>query len=451
MSQAAIATPAPAQPGATNVRDLTLHLWVFAIVFATEAIGNISFSIGVGKLVLFPMLYALLVGGVISIASSRIPSAVRVDEPLQYRASAMVTISVLLLTAKLALLVGGSIPRLLHSGWALTFQELGHFFGTVLFALPIALLLGVKREAVGATFSIGREPSLAIISEKYGLGSPEGRGVLAEYVTGTVIGAIFIALLASTVSSLGIFHPIALAMGAGVGSASMMAAAAGAIAAGQPSEVAKDVAAFAAASNLVTTSIGTYVTLFVSLPFANMVYRRLEPLISPKRTRGKISVEATDLAPVPQASVSVDLTWTLKLTVTFVAAAATLVGGNWITYHTLPQSALVGMLAIVVVALIGNVLARLIPVKIPIVCWVSLVGMLATAPLGPWAAPIAAVTAKVNFMALTTPILAYAGLSIAKDLPAFRRLGWRIVVTSLTANAGTFLFAAAIAQFLMGK
>jgi hypothetical protein len=82
MSQAAIATPAPAQPGATNVRDLTLHLWVFAIVFATEAIGNISFSIGVGKLVLFPMLYALLVGGVISIASSRIPSAVRVDEPL---------------------------------------------------------------------------------------------------------------------------------------------------------------------------------------------------------------------------------------------------------------------------------------------------------------------------------------------------------------------------------
>ena len=450
MSQTAIAAPSPAQSGATNVRDLTLHLWVFAIVFATEAIGNISFSIGVGKLVLFPMLYALLVGGVVSIASSRLPSAVRVNEPLQYRASAMVTISVLLLTAKLALLVGGSIPRLLHSGWALTFQELGHFFGTVLFALPIALLLGVKREAVGATFSIGREPSLAIISEKYGLGSPEGRGVLAEYVTGTVVGAIFIALLASTVQSLGIFHPIALAMGAGVGSASMMAAAAGALAAGQTPEVAKDIATFAAASNLVTTSIGTYVTLFVSLPFANFVYRRLEPLISPRRTRGKISVEATDLAPVAQPPV-VNLTWTLKLTVTFVAAAATLVGGNWITYHTLPQSALVGMLGIVVVALIGNVLARIFPVKIPIVCWVSLVGMLATVPLGPWAAPIAAVASKVNFMALTTPILAYAGLSIAKDLPAFRRLGWRIVVTSLAANTGTFLFAAAIAQFLMGK
>jgi len=54
-------------------------------------------------------------------------------------------------------------------------------------------------------------------------------------------------------------------------------------------------------------------------------------------------------------------------------------------------------------------------------------------------------------MALTTPILAYAGLSLAKDIPAFRRLGWRIVVTSLLASTGTFLFAAIIAQFFMHK
>ena len=43
--------------------------------------------------------------------------------------------------------------------WALAFQELGHAFGTMVLALPLALLLGIKREAVGATFSIGRENS----------------------------------------------------------------------------------------------------------------------------------------------------------------------------------------------------------------------------------------------------------------------------------------------------
>ncbi|SAL06256.1 AbgT transporter [Caballeronia calidae] len=43
-------------------------------------------------------------------------------------------------------------------------------------------------------------------------------------------------------------------------------------------------------------------------------------------------------------------------------------------------------------------------------------------------------------------MLTFAGLSIAKDIPAFRRLGWRIVLVSFVANAGTFLGAALVAQ-----
>ncbi|MGC8159867.1 DUF3100 domain-containing protein, partial [Salmonella enterica] len=84
----------------------------------------------------------------------------------------------------------------------------------ILIGLPLALLLGIKREAIGATFSVGREPSLAIIGERYGMDSPEGRGVLAEYLTGTLFGAVFIAILAGFLASLNIFHPYALAMGA---------------------------------------------------------------------------------------------------------------------------------------------------------------------------------------------------------------------------------------------
>ena len=33
--------------------------------------------------------------------------------------------------------------------------------------------------------------------------------------------------------------------------------------------------------------------------------------------------------------------------------------------------------------------------------------------------------------------------------PAFRRLGWRIVVVSFAANAGTFVGATIVAQFFM--
>ena len=62
---------------------------------------------------------------------------------------------------------------------------------------------------------------------------------------------------------------------------------------------------------------------------------------------------------------------------------------------------------------------------------------------------VAGLTGKINFLALATPILAFAGLSIAKDVPAFRRLSWRIVVTSLAANAGTFIGATIIAQYFL--
>ena len=65
--------------------------------------------------------------------------------------------------------------------------------------------------------------------------------------------------------------------------------------------------------------------------------------------------------------------------------------------------------------------------------------MLLTTPWSPFAGQITALSAKNDFLSTVTPMLTFAGLSIAKDIPAFRRLGWRIVLVSFVANAGTFL------------
>ncbi len=217
----------PVAPAVSGGGKLTLFLLALVIVVIAEAIGNVSIPVGSGKIVLLPLLWALLLGGALGLMSPRLPAPLRLSGALQNAAGAYLQPALLIFIAKLGLLVGGSLPKILASGWALAFQEFGHFFGTMVFGLPVALLLGIKREAIGATFSVGREPSLAIIGERYGMDSPEGRGVLAEYLTGTVFGAVFIALLAGLVTSLGIFNPLALAMGAGVGSGSMMAAASG--------------------------------------------------------------------------------------------------------------------------------------------------------------------------------------------------------------------------------
>lgn len=85
------------------------------------------------------------------------------------------------------------------------------------------------------------------------------------YVFGTLFGAVLISLIASLATSFNIFDPLALAMGAGVGSDSMMAAAAASVVSAHP-EMADQVLAVAATSNIITGLLGVYVGMYVALP-----------------------------------------------------------------------------------------------------------------------------------------------------------------------------------------
>jgi hypothetical protein len=231
----------------------------------------------------------------------------------------------------------------------------------------------------------------------------------------------------------------------------MMAAASGAVAAQQTSpELAKDVATFAAASNLITTTVGTYFTLFLSLPFTVWAYRVLEPILG--RTTPASAQRAVPAADAGAEQAPATLDDATRL-VTWVLVGASALLGNWITYMNSPADPAVsgGMAIIVGVVVAGYALYRLSGGRVPAVVWVSLVGMCLTFPQVPFAQQAALTTGKINFLALATPILAFAGLSIAKDVPAFRRLGWRIVVVSFAANAGTFLGATLVAQFFMHR
>jgi len=418
-----------------------LYFWAALVLLIAELIGSVSIPLGPGKVMLLPMIWALLLGAAIGLASTRLPQGLSVSRSAQVRSAAILQYALLIFIAKLGLVVGGSLPTVIAAGWALAFQELGHFVGTILLGLPVALLLGIKREAIGATFSVGREPSLAIIGERYGMDSPEGRGVLAEYLTGTLIGAVFMAIVAGFIASLNIFHPYSLAMGAGIGSGSIMAAAAGAVAAQQTPEVAKEVMALAAAANLITTTLGTYFTLFISLPLAVWGYRVLEPRIG-RTTKASFAQSAVDQTVVDEP---VELGWSGRLSAWFAAAGLALLG-TFVATKTLPAAALIAVALMIGAAVVGELLCQLFRRKVPAVCWVSLVAMFLTSPWCPLAPQITAAANSVGVLAVITPMLAFAGLSIAKDIPAFRRLGWRIVVVSLTAGFGTFIGAVFIAE-----
>lgn len=87
--------------------------------------------------------------------------------------------------------------------------------------------------------------------------------------------------------------------------------------------------------------------------------------------------------------------------------------------------------------------------KLPMVFWVSIVCVVVSLPDFPGSATLLSYTKTVGFLPITTPILAYAGLSLGKDMDGFRRLSWRIVPVALAVAAGSFICATALAELLL--
>lgn len=247
---------------------MKLHLIVLVLVIIAESIGNIAFNVGIGKIILVPMMYAIIMGTLTAPRFLKISGEKEINT-----ASSLLGITLMLLMARYGTLVGPTLPKILASSSALILQEFGNL-GTVLVGIPLAVMLGLKREAIGAAHSIAREPNVALIGERYGLDGAEGRGVMGVYICGSVIGTIFFGLMASFFAATGIFHPIALAMAAGVGSASMMTAAVASLVAMYPA-MAKDLAAFGAASNMLSGLDGLYMSVWMALPMSEWLYKKV--------------------------------------------------------------------------------------------------------------------------------------------------------------------------------
>ena len=251
--------------------DWRLHLLVVLASLLSEWIGIMKIPLGPGTLLLLPLFYAFLIGVLFNPHLIARMSAV-IPERVSTAASPLILISVLPFIAKFGSNIGPAIDQIVAAGPALLLQELGNL-GTMLIALPVAvLLLKMGRETIGATHSIAREPNIAIVSDRYGLKSAEGVGIMGVYVVGTMFGTLYFALLGAYLASLDIFDVRALAMACGVGSGSMVAACSAALAEAVPASK-EDILAFAGASNLLTYATGLYVSLFIALPLAERLYR----------------------------------------------------------------------------------------------------------------------------------------------------------------------------------
>ena len=253
-------------------KDYKLHFTILICIIIAEYIGVITLNMAGISIVLMPLLYSLILATAFYLAKPA--KWISIDQSNKSTAIMMLLIGPLL--AKLAIASGQNIGIILNAGPAILLQEIGNL-GTIFVAMPIALLLGFKRETIGMTSSICREPQMAVVMDKFGFASPETKGFFTIFLIGTVLGTPFISLLVSVLTYIIPLHPFAYGMACGIGSASMNAAAVSSLSTIFP-QYAVELEAFSGMANLISMVTGMYVYIFVALPLTERLYNILEPI-----------------------------------------------------------------------------------------------------------------------------------------------------------------------------
>lgn len=110
-----------------------------------------------------------------------------------------------------------------------------------------------------------------------------------------------------------------------------------------------------------------------------------------------------------------------------------------------------GVLVLCAIALFGLTVSKFMSryVKLPSMMYASLTGLLLASPISPVKDIIIGVTSQVAFLAPTTAMGAFAGISLGKDLKDFAKMGWKLIIITLFVIAGTFVFSAIVADAVL--
>lgn len=445
--RAASTTPDRSGPPARVRLWRTRAFWLIVVLTAvvggiSEAIGEIDIHVGPSQINLLPIIWAVLIGTIISVQPWR---------PLPARAqrlsAALIAPVIAVFMARLGLLVGPDLSKLGGSGAALLLQEVGHFFGSVIFCLPIAVIvLGMGRSSIGATYSIDREPMIGIIAERYGGESPEYKGALGTYVIGSIFGAVIVAVVASILGSLHVFTPIALSIGTAVGSTSMMLGGMGALTTMFPDKEG-EIVAYAGAANAITGLTGTYAAAFLSLPLA----RKLYPVWT--RVAAKLGRTGQAVEPLPEHPTKNASEAQPKQGQTSLSGVATILivlgmlmlGIQTISAHKLTGDMTFGFIVLLAISYIAIAISRVVS-WLPYIVVTMLIATLISAPFSPIAPYLTTLLANVDLVAIGTPVLAIVGLSLGLDAKFLVRTGWKAIIAAALVICASFIAATAVAD-----
>ncbi|MDQ4502511.1 DUF3100 domain-containing protein [Sinomonas sp. ASV322] len=438
------------QTGITRGHWTTVIVVSAVISVVAVLIGTYKFQIGPAALVLLPIIWAVIIGGIVGTQRVR-----RLSASSRAVATLLLEIGIIVFLARLGLGIGPSLAKITETGPAVLLQEAGHIFGTVILALPIAVALGLGRVAIGATWSIDRESFLAYALQRFGVRSGEYRGVFSVWLLGSLFGAVFISLLAGTIGNLGILDPRALALGLGLGSASMMLGGVGALSIIYPQH-AGEIAALAALSNLVTNIVGFYAGVFLSLPLGRRLYRfwsRLFGRNDEGKSIRKLAANAEASTNEGVAPVAVENDPTVKTRPRTLVFAYAVMGAmalltNAVGTKGFHAEDVLGVVVLLALTGVSFALAKLVP-SVPSSVWVLSLATIVSAPFMPTAGFVAGISQHLDSTLVGLPSLTLIGLTLGRDVAALKSLSWKIIVVALVTYSASFIAAAVLGQLAL--
>ena len=133
----------------------------------------------------------------------------------------------------------------------------------------------------------------------------------------------------------------------------------------------------------------------------------------------------------------------------YLATAAAGLVANLVATHSISLRDLGGMLVLLVLTFIALTITRRFP-AVPASVAVLALATIVTIPGFPGAELLGSLVKNLNVLIIGLPQIALIGMGLGRDLAAFKRLNWKVVVVTLITYSSSFIIAALIAHFVLG-
>lgn len=111
-----------------------------------------------------------------------------------------------------------------------------------------------------------------------------------------------------------------------------------------------------------------------------------------------------------------------------------------------PFTCIPALILLALVSVAGILLKEFVKINVPAIVYTCVLAAILSLPCFPWFQAVIDIMGGLQFNAVLTPILAFTGISVGRDLAGFIKAGPKLLLVSILVFMGTYLGSALISQ-----